>query len=157
MEKINDNMLKSDSIKNVCILAGHESFINVNGLIEYLRRINLKRVLPFDITINGLGKNSAYIIARINGFTYVETRYNNSQDSVDIIKSTPFSNLHSEVRCYGSNDFREGRAVLELTKPDVIFVGESKRPDLFQNPVIQSFQNVTLCKVSDFIDSLENI
>ena len=122
-------------------LAGHESFAAAEGAIGIAKKANRVRTKPLRVILNGLGKDAAYIISRINGFTYVETDYNQFNDKLTIVYEKAFSNGEkSKVRCYGADDVNEGVAIMKYEKVDVSITGNSTNPTRFQHPVAGTYK-----------------
>ncbi len=134
-------MLLRDETKCFCFLAGHESFAAAEGAIGIARTANKARKEPLRVILNGLGKDAAYIISRVNGFTYVETDYDFESGELKIIKEKAFSEGEkSKVRVYGCNDVLEGVAVMKLEKVDVSITGNSTNPTRFQHLVAGTYK-----------------
>ena len=134
-------MLLREETDCFCFLAGHESFAAAEGAIGIARTANKARKSPLRVILNGLGKDAAYIISRINGFTYVETEYDFATGELKIVREKAFSDGDkSKVRCYGSNDVLEGVAIMKLEKVDVSITGNSTNPTRFQHPVAGSYK-----------------
>ena len=134
-------MLLRDETKCFCFLAGHESFAAAEGAIGIARTANKVRKEPLRVILNGLGKDAAYIISRINGFTYVKTQMDYYAGEVAIEKETAYSNGEkAKVRCYGCDDVTEGVAVMRLEKVDVSITGNSTNPTRFQHPVAGTYK-----------------
>ncbi len=134
-------MLLRDETKCFCFLAGHESFAAAEGAIGIARTANKARKEPLRVILNGLGKDAAYIISRINGFTYVETEYDFSTGELKIVREVPFSDGEkAKVRCYGANDVLEGVAIMKLEKVDVSITGNSTNPTRFQHLVAGTYK-----------------
>ncbi len=134
-------MLLRDETKCFCFLAGHESFAAAEGAIGIARNANKARKEPLRIILNGLGKDAAYIISRINGFTYVETDYDFSTGEIKVVREVPFSDgERALVKCYGCNDVQEGVAVMKLEKVDVSITGNSTNPTRFQHLVAGTYK-----------------
>lgn len=130
------SMLLSDETKCFAFLAGHESFAAAEGAIGIVNNANKVRKEPLRVILNGLGKDAAQIISRINGFTYVKTEYDFFNDKVNIVEEIKYSDgERSKVRCYGANDVREGVAIMALEDVDVSITGNSTNPTRFQHPV----------------------
>ena len=130
------SMLLSEETKCFAFLAGHESFAAAEGAIGIAKNANKVRKEPLKVILNGLGKDAAQIISRINGFTYVRTDFDFMTGKVRIVNETKYSNgERSKVRCYGANDVREGVAIMQLEKVDVSITGNSTNPTRFQHPV----------------------
>ncbi len=122
-------------------LAGHESFAAAEGAIGIAKSANKVRKQPLQIILNGLGKDAAYIISRINGFTYVKTAYNPYTDELTVCGTKAFSNgERATVRCYGVNDVNEGVAVMKHEGVDVSITGNSTNPTRFQHPVAGTYK-----------------
>ena len=135
------SMLLSEDTKCFAFLAGHESFAAAEGAIGIAKSANKVRKEPLKVILNGLGKDAALIISRINGFTYVQTEFDYFTGKVKVIKETPYSNgERSKVRCYGSNDVREGVAIMHLEGVDVSITGNSTNPTRFQHPVAGTYK-----------------
>jgi len=134
-------MLLREETKCFCFLAGHESFAAAEGAIGIARSANKVRREPLKVILNGLGKDAAYIISRINGFTYVETDYDFYTSELKIIRETPFSKgERAEVRCYGANDVLEGVAIMIQEDVDVSITGNSTNPTRFQHLVAGTYK-----------------
>ena len=134
-------MLHSESTKCFCFLAGHESFAAAEGAIGIVRTANKVRKEPLRVILNGLGKDAAFIISRINGFTYVQTKYDYYTDELTIVNETKYSDgERSQVRCYGCDDVSEGVAVLRSESVDVSITGNSTNPTRFQHPVAGTYK-----------------
>jgi len=122
-------------------LAGHESFAAAEGAIKIAEMANRVRKNPLRVILNGLGKDAAQIISRINGFTYVQTDFDYYSGELRIVKETPYSTgLRSKVRCYGANDVREGVAIMWKEDVDVSITGNSTNPTRFQHPVAGTYK-----------------
>ncbi|MFY9380984.1 MAG: GGGtGRT protein [Eubacteriales bacterium] len=134
-------MLLREETKCFCFLAGHESFAAAEGAIGIARNANKVRREPLRVILNGLGKDAAYIISRINGFTYVLTDYDFYNDELKIISKTPFSNgERANVLCYGANDVLEGVAIMKHEKVGVSITGNSTNPTRFQHLVAGTYK-----------------
>ncbi len=134
-------MLLRDETDCFCFLAGHESFAAAEGAIGIVRTANKARKTPLHVILNGLGKDAAYIISRINGFTYVETDFDFLTGEVKIVREVPFSDgERAAVRCYGANDVLEGVAIMKLEKVDVSITGNSTNPTRFQHLVAGTYK-----------------
>ena len=135
------SMLLREETKCFCFLAGHESFAAAEGAIGIARTANKARKEPLRVILNGLGKDAAYIISRINGFTYVETDYNFKTGEVSVVREKAFSNGDkAKVKCYGSNDVLEGVAIMKLEHVDVSITGNSTNPTRFQHLVAGTYK-----------------
>ncbi len=134
-------MLLSDSTKCFAFLAGHESFAAAEGAIGIARTANKVRKEPLQVILNGLGKDASYIISRINGFTYVETEYDQFTGELKILETKAFSNgERAKVRCYGADDVNEGVAIMRHEGVDVSITGNSTNPTRFQHPVAGTYK-----------------
>ncbi len=134
-------MLLRDETKCFAFLAGHESFAAAEGAIGIARSANKVRKEPLQVILNGLGKDAAYIISRINGFTYVETNYDQYTDTLTVVKTTAYSDgERAKVRCYGANDVNEGVAIMRHESVDVSITGNSTNPTRFQHPVAGTYK-----------------
>ncbi len=122
-------------------LAGHESFAAAEGAIKIAEKANKVRKSPLRVILNGLGKDAAMIISRINGFTYVQTQFDYATSDLAIVKETAYSEgLRAKVRCYGADDVREGVAVMHKEGVDVSITGNSTNPTRFQHPVAGTYK-----------------
>ena len=134
-------MLLRDETKCFCFLAGHESFAAAEGAIGIARNANKARKEPLRVILNGLGKDAAYIISRINGFTYVETDFDFATGEVKVIREIAFGEgERAKIKCYGCNDVQEGVAIMKLEKVDVSITGNSTNPTRFQHPVAGTYK-----------------
>ncbi len=134
-------MLLREETKCFAFLAGHESFAAAEGAIGLARSANKARKEDLRVILNGLGKDAAQIISRINGFTYVQTQFDYHTGEVKVIKETAYSNgERAKVRCYGSDDVREGVAIMHLEGVDVSITGNSTNPTRFQHPVAGTYK-----------------
>ena len=134
-------MLLREDTHCFAFLAGHESFAAAEGAIGIARTANKVRREPLQVILNGLGKDAAYIISRINGFTHVETDYNEFTGELAVTKTTAFSNGdRAKVRCYGADDVSEGVAVMRHEQVDVSITGNSTNPTRFQHPVAGTYK-----------------
>ena len=134
-------MLLQEDTNCFCFLAGHESFAAAEGAIGIARTANKARKAPLRVILNGLGKDAAYIISRINGFTYVETNYDFDSGEISIVREVAFSNGEkAAVRVYGCNDVLEGVAIMKLEKVDVSITGNSTNPTRFQHLVAGTYK-----------------
>ncbi len=134
-------MLLREETKCFCFLAGHESFAAAEGAIGIARSANKVRKQPLQVILNGLGKDAAYIISRINGFTYVQTEYDPYADELAVVKTTAYSDgERANVRCYGANDVSEGVAIMKHEGVDVSITGNSTNPTRFQHPVAGTYK-----------------
>ena len=129
-------MLLREETDCFAFLAGHESFAAAEGAIGIARNANKARKKPLRVILNGLGKDAAYIISRINGFTYVQTKYDYYTGELTVVREVPFSDgERAKVRCYGADDVNEGVAIMQHEKVDVSITGNSTNPTRFQHPV----------------------
>ena len=134
-------MLLSDESKCFAFLAGHESFAAAEGAIGIARNANKARKEPLRVILNGLGKDAAQIISRINGFTYVQTQFDYYTGELKIVREIPYSKgERANVRCYGADDVREGVAIMHLEGVDVSITGNSTNPTRFQHPVAGTYK-----------------
>ena len=134
-------MLLREETKCFCFLAGHESFAAAEGAIGIARNANKVRKEPLRVILNGLGKDAAYIISRINGFTSVETKYDYKTGELKIVKEQPFSDgERAKVKCYGADDVSEGVAIMIHEGVDVSITGNSTNPTRFQHPVAGTYK-----------------
>lgn len=134
-------MLLREETNCFCFLAGHESFAAAEGAIGIARTANKARTSPLRVILNGLGKDAAYIISRINGFTYVETEYDYFTGELKVTNEIAFSEGDkAKVKCYGCDDVQEGVAVLQKEKVDVSITGNSTNPTRFQHPVAGTYK-----------------
>ena len=134
-------MLLREDTECFCFLAGHESFAAAEGAIGIARNANKVRKQPLRVILNGLGKDAAMIISRINGFTYVQTQFDYKTSQLAIVKETVYSNgERAKVRCYGADDVREGVAIMHHEKVGVSITGNSTNPTRFQHPVAGTYK-----------------
>ncbi|MCR5803337.1 MAG: GGGtGRT protein [Clostridia bacterium] len=134
-------MLLREETECFAFLAGHESFAAAEGAIKIAEMANKVRVKPLRVILNGLGKDAAFIISRINGFTYVQTQFDYYSGELKIVKETPYSDgPRAKVRCYGADDVREGVAILWSENVDVSITGNSTNPTRFQHPVAGTYK-----------------
>ena len=134
-------MLLRDETKCFAFLAGHESFAAAEGAIGIARTANKVRKTPLQVILNGLGKDAAYIISRINGFTYVQTKYDYYTGELKIVDEKAFSDgERAKVRCYGADDVNEGVAIMRHEQVDVSITGNSTNPTRFQHPVAGTYK-----------------
>ncbi len=133
--------LLREETKCFAFLAGHESFAAAEGAIGLARSANKARKEDLRVILNGLGKDAAQIISRINGFTYVQTQFDYHTGKVAVVKETAYSNgERAKVRCYGADDVREGVAIMHLEGVDVSITGNSTNPTRFQHPVAGTYK-----------------
>ena len=134
-------MLLDEATECFAFLAGHESFAAAEGAIGIVKNANKARKEPLRVILNGLGKDAAQIISRINGFTYVQTQFDYASGKVAIVKETRYSEgERANVRCYGADDVREGVAIMHLEGVDVSITGNSTNPTRFQHPVAGTYK-----------------
>lgn len=134
-------MLLREETKCFAFLAGHESFAAAEGAIKIALSASKVRTTPLRVILNGLGKDAAFIISRINGFTYVQTKFDYATGEVSIVKETAYSNGdRAKVRCYGCDDVREGVAIMHMEGVDVSITGNSTNPTRFQHPVAGTYK-----------------
>ena len=134
-------MLLRDETKCFAFLAGHESFAAAEGAIGIARSANKARKEPLRVILNGLGKDAAQIISRINGFTYVQTQFDYYTGELKIVKEYKYSDgERAAVRCFGADDVREGVAVMHHEGVDVSITGNSTNPTRFQHPVAGTYK-----------------
>lgn len=134
-------MLLREETKCFAFIAGHESFAAAEGAIGLARSANKARQEPLRVILNGLGKDAAHIISRINGFTHVVTRFDYATGKLEVVSETSYSDgERAEVRCYGADDVREGVAINHLEGVDVSITGNSTNPTRFQHPVAGTYK-----------------
>ena len=140
-------MLLSEESECFCFLAGHESFAAAEGAIGIVKNANKARKKPLRVILNGLGKDAAQIISRINGFTYVQTKYDylsadvKEDHALTVVKEVAYSNgERSKVKCYGADDVREGVAIMWHEGVGVSITGNSTNPTRFQHPVAGTYK-----------------
>ena len=134
-------MLLSDESKCFAFLAGHESFAAAEGAIGIVKNANKARREPLRVILNGLGKDAAQIISRINGFTYVQTQFDYYTSELKIVREIRYSEgERANVRCYGADDVREGVAIMHHEGVDVSITGNSTNPTRFQHPVAGTYK-----------------
>lgn len=134
-------MLLREETKCFAFLAGHESFAAAEGAIGLAKSANRVRKEPLKVILNGLGKDAAMIISRINGFTYVQTQFDYYTGNLAIVNETAYSNgERAKVRCYGADDVREGVAIMHKEGVDVSITGNSTNPTRFQHPVAGTYK-----------------
>ena len=134
-------MLLNENTKCFAFLAGHESFAAAEGAIGRAKSANKARKEDLRVILNGLGKDAAQIISRINGFTYVQTKFDYFTGELNIVKEIKYSDgERSKVRCYGANDVREGVAIMHHEGVDVSITGNSTNPTRFQHPVAGTYK-----------------
>ncbi len=135
------SMLLREETRCFAFIAGHESFAAAEGAIGIARSANRVRTEPLRVILNGLGKDAAHIISRINGFTHVETQYDYIRSELTVVKKKAYSKgERSKVNCYGADDVREGVAINHLEGVDVSITGNSTNPTRFQHPVAGTYK-----------------
>ena len=135
------SMLLSEETDCFRFLAGHESFAAAEGAIKIAENANKVRVKPLRVILNGLGKDAAYIISRINGFTYCRTEFDPYTESVKVVDSVAFSDgARAKVKCYGADNVPEGVAIMKLEHVSVSITGNSTNPTRFQHPVAGTYK-----------------
>ena len=135
------SMLLSEETECFAFLAGHESFAAAEGAIGIANSANKVRTKPLRVILNGLGKDAALIISRINGFTYVQTDFDFFTGELKVVKETPYSKGdRAKVKCYGACDVREGVAIMHHENVDVSITGNSTNPTRFQHPVAGTYK-----------------
>lgn len=131
--------------------AGHESFAAAEGAIGLARSANNARKTPLRVVLNGLGKDAAMIIARVNGFTYVQTEFDYATGKLNVVREKAYSKgERAAVRCYGADDVREGVAIMHLERVDVAITGNSTNPTRFQHPVMAIYKKERLLEGKKF-------
>jgi len=135
------SMLLKEETKCFAFIAGHESFAAAEGAIGLARSANKARKAPLRVILNGLGKDAAQIISRVNGFTYVQTKFDYASGKLNIVREIPYSKGEkAKVRCYGADDVREGVAINHHEGVDVSITGNSTNPTRFQHPVAGTYK-----------------
>ena len=134
-------MLLEEETECFCFLAGHESFAAAEGAIGIAEKANKVRQKPLRVILNGLGKDAAQIISRINGFTFVETKYDYKEAKVNVVYEKAYSDgLRATVKCYGADDVQEGVAIMHMENVGVSITGNSTNPTRFQHPVAGTYK-----------------
>ena len=134
-------MLLEEETECFCFLAGHESFAAAEGAIGIAEKANKVRQKPLRVILNGLGKDAAQIISRINGFTFVETQYDYKAAKLNIVSEHAYSDgLRATVKCYGADDVQEGVAIMHHENVGVSITGNSTNPTRFQHPVAGTYK-----------------
>ena len=134
-------MLLEEETECFCFLAGHESFAAAEGAIGIAEKANKVRQKPLRVILNGLGKDAAQIISRINGFTFVETQYDYKEAKLNIVYEKPYSDgIRATVKCYGADDVQEGVAIMHHENVGVSITGNSTNPTRFQHPVAGTYK-----------------
>ena len=143
--------LLNEKTKCFCFLAGHESFAAAEGAMGIAKTANKVRKTPLKVILNGLGKDAAYIIARINGFTFVNTKYNHETGELKVLNEIKFSDGEkSQVKVYGAYDVPEGVAIMKMEKVDVSITGNSTNPVRFQHPVAGTYKKWAIDNGKDY-------
>ena len=138
-------MLLEEETECFAFLAGHESFAAAEGAIGIAEKANKVRTKPLRVILNGLGKDAAQIIARINGFTYVKTQFDYYTGELKVVETIPYSDgPRAAVNCYGSDDVREGVAIMWHENVDISITGNSTNPTRFQHPVAGTYKKERL-------------
>ena len=138
-------MLLSEETECFAFLAGHESFAAAEGAIKLALNANKARKTPLRVILNGLGKDAAQIIARINGFTYVKTQFDYFTGELKVVETIPYSDgPRAAVNCYGADDVREGVAIMWHENVDISITGNSTNPTRFQHPVAGTYKKERL-------------
>ena len=143
-------MLLEEETECFCFLAGHESFAAAEGAIGIAEKANKVRQKPLRVILNGLGKDAAQIISRINGFTFVETQYDYKAAKLNVVYEKPYSNgLRATVKCYGADDVQEGVAIMHHENVGVSITGNSTNPTRFQHPAagVRVFIIAAVCRM----------
>jgi hypothetical protein len=131
--------------------AGHESFAAAEGAIGLARSANNARKTPLRVVLNGLGKDAALIISRVNGFTYVQTEFDYATSKLNVVREKAYSKgERAAVHCYGADDVREGVAIMHLERVDVAITGNSTNPTRFQHPVMAIYKKERLLEGKKF-------
>jgi hypothetical protein len=145
------SMLLKEKTKCFAFLAGHESFAAAEGAIGLAKSANKVRKEPLKVILNGLGKDAAKIISRINGFTYVQTKFDYAAGKLQVVAETPYSEGdRGKVRCFGADDVREGVAINHLEGVDVSITGNSTNPTRFQHPVAGTYKKECILQGKEY-------
>lgn len=132
----------SDDVKCFCFLAGHESFAAAEGAIGIVRSANKVRKTPLQVVLNGLGKDAANIISRMNGFTYVKTAFDYKKDEISVVDRVAYSEgERAQIHCYGADEVREGVAIMELEDVDVSISGNGTNMVRFSHLVAGTYKH----------------
>lgn len=135
------SMLLDEKTECFCFLAGHESFAAAEGAIGIANSANKVRQKPLRVVLNGLGKDAAQIISRINGFTYVGTKFDYHSGNLEIVEEIQYSKgERGKVKCFGADDVREGVAIMHYSGVDISITGNSTNPTRFQHPVAGTYK-----------------
>jgi hypothetical protein len=144
-------MLLREDTNCFAFCAGHESFAAAEGAIGLARSANKARKTPLRVVLNGLGKDAALIISRVNGFTYVQTEFDYATGKLAVVREKAYSTgERAAVRCYGADDVREGVAIMHLERVDVAITGNSTNPTRFQHPVMAIYKKERLLEGKKF-------
>ena len=144
-------MLLGEDTECFAFLAGHESFAAAEGAIGIANNANKARKKPLRVILNGLGKDAAQIIARINGFTYVKTKFDYFTGELEVVETIPYSDgPRAKVNCYGADDVREGVAIMWHENVDISITGNSTNPTRFQHPVAGTYKKERLAAGKKF-------
>ena len=141
------SMLLDEKTECFCFLAGHESFAAAEGAIGIANSANKVRQKPLRVVLNGLGKDAAQIISRINGFTYVGTKFDYHSGNLEVVEEIQYSKgERGKVKCFGADDVREGVAIMHYSGVDISITGNSTNPTRFQHPVAGTYKKEKLEK-----------
>lgn len=141
------SMLLDEKTECFCFLAGHESFAAAEGAIGIANSANKVRQKPLRVVLNGLGKDAAQIISRINGFTYVGTKFDYHSGNLEVVEEIQYSKgERGKVKCFGTDDVREGVAIMHYSGVDISITGNSTNPTRFQHPVAGTYKKEKLEK-----------
>ena len=152
------SMLLDEGTECFAFLAGHESFAAAEGAIKIAEKANKVRTKPLRVILNGLGKDAAKIISRINGFTYVETQFDYFTGEVKVLSTTAYSDgPRAKVNCYGADDVREGVAIMHKEGVDVSITGNSTNPTRFQHPVAGTYKKECIEQGKKYYDALKSV
>ncbi|GAL09334.1 hypothetical protein JCM19233_300 [Vibrio astriarenae] len=133
--------LLNEDTRSFCFLAGHESFAAAEGAIKIAQNANKVRTQPLKVILNGLGKDAAYLISRINGFSYVKTQFDYQTNALNMLETRRFSQSErGDILCFGADDVREGVAIMHNQEVDVSITGNSTNPTRFQHPVAGTYK-----------------
>jgi len=144
-------MVLREDVKCFAFLAGHESFAAAEGAIGIVRSANKVRKIPLRVILNGLGKDAADIIARVNGFTYVQTTFDFETSQLKVVLEVPYSNdERANVHCYGAHDPREGIAIMEHEDVDVSISGNATNMIRFQHPVAGAYKKSCIARKKEY-------
>lgn len=144
-------MILNEKTRCFAFLAGHESFAAAEGAIGIAQAANRVRKTPIRVILNGLGKDAAQIIARVNGFTYVKTCFDFSEDKLSVLDEISFSKgERSEIKCYGADEMREGVAIMELEDVDISISGNATNMIRFQHPVAGTYKRICTAKGKEY-------